>query len=139
MRGMGPAIDEPAMKNTMVFTMLLASALGAACKKSSEAAASEQQSAAPSSMAGHQMVAVTVGDNGFNPNQVEFSRGKPAMLTFQRTTDATCAQEVVFPELGIKKPLPLNQPVVVQIPTDQARTFGFECGMGMYKSQIVVR
>jgi plastocyanin domain-containing protein len=56
-----------------------------------------------------------------------------------RTTDKTCATEVVFPELGVRKQLPLNQPVVVDIPTDSARTLNFQCGMAMYKGMLVVK
>jgi plastocyanin domain-containing protein len=124
------------MKHGFVFAVLVAAA---ACKKGSEVSTAEQQSAEHPSMPGHQVVDVTVGDNGFAPNQIELKKGEPAMLAFKRTTDATCAKEVVFPELAIKKPLPLNQLVTLQIPTDQARTLSFECGMGMYKSHIVVR
>jgi hypothetical protein len=138
-RGTGLTWDEATMKHTVVLALLLASAATAACKKSSEASPAEQQPPEHASMAGHPMTDITVGDHGFSPNHVELKKGEPAMLTFKRTSDATCAKAVVFPELGIKKPLPLNQPVTVQIPTDQARTIGFECGMGMYKSQIVVR
>jgi len=127
------------MKNTLALAVLLACVVGSSCKKSSEPSSAQEQPVASSAMAGHAMIAVTVGADGFSPNHVELKKGEPAMLTFKRTTDSTCANEVVFPELGIKKELPLNQPVMVQIPTDQARTIGFECGMGMYKSQIVVR
>ncbi len=56
-----------------------------------------------------------------------------------RTSDKTCATEVVFPDLAIKKDLPLNQPVAVDVPTDSARTLTFQCGMAMYKGMLVVK
>jgi len=83
-------------------------------------------------------VAVTAGEKGFEPSSVTFAKGAPASLVFTRTTDDTCAREVVIPDLNLKKDLPKNQPVAITIPTDKAQTLTFQCGMGMYKSSIVV-
>jgi plastocyanin domain-containing protein len=46
---------------------------------------------------------------------------------------------VVFPDLKLEKPLPLNTPVSIEVPTGQARTLTFQCGMGMYKSAVVIQ
>ena len=59
-------------------------------------------------------------------------------MTFVRTTDKTCATEVVFPELKLEKKLPLNEVVSVELPTDALKTLTFQCGMAMYKGAIVV-
>jgi plastocyanin domain-containing protein len=84
-------------------------------------------------------VAVTADDHGFTPSSVTFKKGAPASLVFTRTSDDTCATEVVFPELNnLKKDLPKNQPVTIPIPTDKEQKLTFQCGMGMYKSSIVV-
>lgn len=83
-------------------------------------------------------VAVTADSDGFKPNSVTFKKGAPASLVFTRTTDETCATEVVFPDLGIEKKLPKNEPVTIAIPTDKEQTLTFQCGMGMYKSSVVV-
>jgi plastocyanin domain-containing protein len=82
---------------------------------------------------------VTVDAQGFTPSEVHVEKGKPLSLVFTRTTDGTCATEVVFPELKLKKDLPLNTPVSIDVPTEQARTLAFQCGMGMYRSAVVIQ
>jgi plastocyanin domain-containing protein len=100
-------------------------ALGLACSKS------EAEGSGP-------VVAVTVDGKGFAPSSVAVKKGSPLSLRFTRTTDDTCATQVVFPELDIKKDLPLNVPVTVDVPTDTTRRLTFQCGMGMFKSSVVI-
>jgi plastocyanin domain-containing protein len=65
--------------------------------------------------------------------------GVPARLTFVRTTDATCATEVVIPSLDIKRPLPLNQPVDIEFAPNKAGDVAFACGIGMFSGTLVVQ
>ena len=85
---------------------------------------------------------VTASEHGFSPASLHLAGGGPGShgtVTFVRTSDKTCATEVVFPELDIKKALPLNQAVAVNVPSDSARTLTFQCGMGMYKGAVLVK
>jgi plastocyanin domain-containing protein len=84
-------------------------------------------------------VDVTAGANGFQPSTVTVKQGEPTTVVFTRTTDETCATEVVFPEIKLKKDLPLNQQVAVELPVDTSRTLAFQCGMGMFKSKVVIQ
>jgi len=112
--------------------------MAAACSKSggSESHADPMIPLAP---AGVQQAKVMVDAKGFAPSEVKLEKGKPAWLYFVRTSDQTCAKEVVFPELKIEKDLPLNTPVRVEIPTTEARTLTFQCGMAMYKSAVLIQ
>jgi plastocyanin domain-containing protein len=103
-----------------------------ACKKSS----------ADSSSAPTCPTCVTANEHGFVPSSLSLPKGAPGSktkVTFTRTSDQTCATEVVFPELGIKEKLPLNTPVALELPSDQPRTFTFQCGMGMYKGSLLIQ
>lgn len=85
---------------------------------------------------------VTASEHGFTPASFEVpagGAGSHATVTFVRTTDKTCATEVVFPDLNLDKKLPLNEVVSVEVPTDTAKRLTFQCGMAMYKGAIVVK
>jgi plastocyanin domain-containing protein len=88
---------------------------------------------------GDQVIAVVADEHGFSPAAVQAQRGSKLTLRFTRATNATCADKVVFPELGIEQDLPLKQPVDIVVPTSEARTLGFQCGMGMFKSSVLIR
>lgn len=119
------SLDRPVLLTALVLA-LAAPALG--CKKDGE-----------TPPAGKTIVAVTADDKGFTPSAVDVKQGEPTAIGFTRTSDDTCATEVVFPELDLKKSLPKDKTVYVVVPTDTARTYTFTCGMGMYKSSVVIK
>jgi cobalt-zinc-cadmium efflux system membrane fusion protein len=79
---------------------------------------------------------VTVGDQGFEPSRLSLRAGVPSRVTFVRTSEKTCAKEVAFPSLKIKRALPLNQPVVIEFTPSKAE-LAFTCGMNMLRGTIV--
>lgn len=83
-------------------------------------------------------VRVVVDAQGFQPARVRLPPGERTQITFVRTTDQTCATEVVFPELDIRRPLPLNEPVVVDLPAQASGELSFACGMDMIRGVAVL-
>lgn len=81
---------------------------------------------------------ITADDKGFTPSSVTAKKGESLVLEFTRTSDRTCAREVFFPQLNLKRDLPLNTPVTVTISTTEAKTLTFACGMDMMKGTVVV-
>jgi cobalt-zinc-cadmium efflux system membrane fusion protein len=86
-----------------------------------------------------QNVKIMVNEQGYEPAKVTLRAGVPARLTFVRTTDQTCGTEVVFPSLNIKKALPLNEPVVIDLTPAKSGDMAFACGMNMLHGTVVVR
>jgi hypothetical protein len=110
-----------------------------ACSKSDPPAASTTSGTTTSPLvAKTTLINIIANDKGFIPGSVDVKKGTPTTLVFTRTTDETCAKQVVFPELKITKDLPLNQKVSFDVPVADARTLSFQCGMGMFKGKIVI-
>jgi RND family efflux transporter MFP subunit len=85
-----------------------------------------------------QAVRVTVNDKGFEPSRLALKAGVPARITFVRTTDQTCATSVVIAGLNIRRELPLNQPVTIEM-TPKTGEVAFACGMNMFHGTIVAQ
>jgi plastocyanin domain-containing protein len=86
-----------------------------------------------------QKASVQITERGFQPAGITLRRNVPAQITFLRTTDATCATEVVFPDYGIRRELPLNRKVVISFTPKKAGEFTFSCGMNMMRGKLVVK
>ena len=91
-----------------------------------------------SAAAGTQQVHVKVTENGFEPAELTVAKGKPIRLIMTRETDQTCARQVVFTSLKLKKELPLDQPVTIDLPAQPAGRIDYACGMDMVKGALVV-
>lgn len=75
----------------------------------------------------------------FTPASVAIPANTPARLHFRRGDKPTCADEIVIPELNMRKKLAKNQTVTFDLPPQQARTLTFLCGMNMLKGTVVVQ
>ncbi len=103
------------MMRMSLRTVLLMAAIGlaAACSRTDTASGSSATTAAPAAPAAAGPVKIIADEHGYTPSSVSVAKGTAVTLEFVRTTDKTCATEVVFPDLNVNKPLPLNTPVDV--------------------------
>ncbi len=130
------------LKRGMIIAIAAGSLFAAACGKSDtkstgNKAAPAEKTPAPAA----DRVAINVTEKGFEPDNVSVSGGKPVTLVFTRTTDSTCAKEVVIPLDGqkIEKPLPLNEAVAVEVTFPKAGQITYACGMNMVKGVLTVQ
>lgn len=86
-----------------------------------------------------QTARIEITKYGYEPVTFALKRGVHAKVIFLRTTDETCATEIVFPTYGIRRDLPLNQAVTLSFTPNQAGEFSFTCGMGMNRGKLIVR
>jgi plastocyanin domain-containing protein len=100
------------------------------------AACSDDSSRAPS---GLPEIPITVDAAGYHPSEVSAKAGELVRLVFTRTTDDGCGQQLVFSGLGIRRDLPLDEPVAVDITMPPSGSVAFSCGMDMYRGSIVAR
>ncbi len=84
-------------------------------------------------------VRITVTKNGYEPFEVKATAGKPLTLVVTRTTDETCATEIVIPEADVAQPLPLGKPVTITFTPRRAGQLRYSCAMGMFQGVIEVR
>jgi RND family efflux transporter MFP subunit len=105
----------------------------------SERAGAKPQTSPQGSQEKVQSVTVTLGETGYQPASFKLLRGVPARVTFVRKVEATCGTEVVLEEYGIKRELPLNQPVAVEFTPTKTGEFKFACGMDMLRGKILIR
>ncbi|MCY1081161.1 cupredoxin domain-containing protein [Archangium lansingense] len=122
---------------------LSAAVLGAqGCSKDSKPAETPTAApaAAPSQPAAKpgepRTIALSVTEKGYEPSPVTLKQGEPVKLVLTRTTDHTCATEIVLEEYNINTPLPLNQPVEVAFTPNKTGKLVYGCAMGKMISGV---
>jgi plastocyanin domain-containing protein len=83
-------------------------------------------------------VALAVTAEGFSPSTIRLQRGEAVTLVITRTTDETCAKEIVIPDYAVRKALPLGQPVAIELTPSKTGTVRYTCGMDMVSGVLVV-
>jgi plastocyanin domain-containing protein len=87
-------------------------------------AAAPAVAAAPSGV-----VELTVTDAGFQPEHVAVQKGQPVTLVVTRKTEATCARDIVLPDHGIRRALPLGEPVELTFTPEKSGELRYGCAM----------
>lgn len=80
-----------------------------------------------------------VADGGYTPNTISIPKGKTTKITFLRKDPSACLEEVVLGDFKIRKFLPLNQKVTIEIKPEKEGEYQFVCGMNMFHGKIMVR
>jgi plastocyanin domain-containing protein len=85
---------------------------------------------------GMQEVRIRVA-GGYDPAHVRVRRG-PVRLVFDRQETSGCSEEVVLPDLGIRRYLPAHEETVIEFTPERAGRYEFTCGMSMLRGSVTV-
>ena len=77
-------------------------------------------------------------EGGYSPEAISIPKNKTTKLNFIRKDSSSCLEEVVLPDFKIRKHLPFNEKVVIEITPKQTGEFKYSCGMNMFHGKIIV-
>lgn len=77
-------------------------------------------------------------DGGYSPNVISIPKDKSTKITFFRKDPSSCLEEVVMGDFKIRKYLPINKKITVEITPRKKGEFNFTCGMNMFHGKIIV-
>jgi len=123
-----------AISRVSILTILLTFTLGAPALLAPPARAEEPPPPASPSIREIEIVV----DGGYKPGRVVIQEGERVRLKFIRKDYSPCTREVVFASLGIRRELPTDVPVVIEIPAQSPGEIPFACGMNMVRGVLVV-
>lgn len=75
---------------------------------------------------------------GYKPEVISIKKGEATKINFLRKDSSSCLEEVVLGDFKIRKFLPLNQKVSIEITPKQEGEYQFSCGMNMFHGKIRV-
>lgn len=86
-----------------------------------------------------QEIQLKVTATGFKPSEIKVKPGTHLILKVTRTTDETCATQIKVIEKKLKKDLPLNKEVSVDLGVLKEGDVKFACGMDMISGHVIVK
>ena len=98
----------------------------------------KQEGKKATARSGTQEVEITV-EGGYEPGTIQLKAGVPVRLIFHRIETASCSEEVVLPDFGIRQKLPAHKKTVVEFTPEKPGRYAFTCGMGMLRGTLIVQ
>lgn len=80
---------------------------------------------------------VIVVDGGYSPATIRAQAGRPLRLVFDRRDNASCSDEVVFADFGIRRFIPTGEKTTIEITPPKAGRYDFTCGMSMHRGAVI--
>ena len=81
-------------------------------------------------------VIITV-QGGYSPAAIRVAAGAPVRLVFDRQESDSCSEELVIPDLGVRRFLPAHERTTLTVTPPAPGTYEFTCGMGMLRGRLI--
>ena len=78
-------------------------------------------------------------EGGYSPEVISIPKGKTTKINFIRKDPSSCLEEVILGDFKIRKFLPLNKKVTIEVTPKKNGEFNFSCGMNMFHGKIIVK
>ncbi|PIP74374.1 MAG: copper-binding protein [Candidatus Levybacteria bacterium CG_4_10_14_0_2_um_filter_35_8] len=78
-------------------------------------------------------------DGGYSPSLISLEVNKKIIINFLRKDSNSCLEEVIFPDFKIKRYLPLNKRVTIELNPSKKGEYSFRCGMNMFHGKVIVK
>ena len=76
---------------------------------------------------------------GYLPSIISIPKDKSTTINFLRTDASSCLEEVVLGDFRIRKFLPLNKKISIEITPKKAGEFSFTCVMNMFNGKVILK
>lgn len=78
-------------------------------------------------------------EGGYSPDTISIPKGETTKINFFRKDPSSCLEEVVLSDFKIKKFLPLNKEITIEVTPQKEGEYKFSCGMNMFHGKIIVK
>ena len=80
-----------------------------------------------------------VVNGGYTPEAISIPKNRTTKINFIRKDSNSCLEEVILSDFKIKKYLPLNQKITIELTPKKTGKFTYSCAMNMYHGKIIVK
>lgn len=77
-------------------------------------------------------------NGGYNPEVISIKKDRAVKINFLRQDPSSCLEEVVISDFNIRRYLPINEKVTINLLPSKSGDFNYSCGMNMYHGTIRV-
>jgi plastocyanin domain-containing protein len=77
--------------------------------------------------------------SSYSPDRIEARAGQPIRIKFRRDDPNPCTDQVVFPDFGVVRDLPLGRETAVEVTPPAPGEYPFHCGMNMVRGTLIAK